>query len=132
MYTEIEKTLGWGGNPVSPLGSVMAPRVNMSPRALDRAPAGRPAVPEEEPSARRQPQVQQSSRSSVLSALSSQAALRQAQLLLLVASNMSASPAATPALRQIAAAAYQMEIDARREISRLRAEGMSTGRQWLA
>ncbi len=53
-------------------------------------------------------------------------------MLLLIASNMGASPAATPALRQIAAAAYQMEIDARREMGRLRVEGMSTGRQWFA
>jgi len=53
-------------------------------------------------------------------------------MLLLFASNVGASPVATPALRQIAAAAYQMEIDARREIARVRAEGMSAGRQWFA
>jgi hypothetical protein len=52
----------------------------------------------------------------------------RAEMLLQIAS----TAASSPALRQIAAAAYQMEIDARREIAQARVEGMSAGRQWFA
>ncbi|HTP58883.1 MAG TPA: hypothetical protein VMM82_08195 [Spirochaetia bacterium] len=116
---------------MSPLESVSALRID-NPRLLERAAAGRPSAPPQAQSADRQPPVAPPSSSTVLTSLSSQATLRQAQMLLLFASNVGASPVATPALRQIAAAAYQMEIDARREIARVRAEGMSAGRQWFA
>lgn len=52
----------------------------------------------------------------------------RAEMLLQIAS----TAASSPALRQIAAAAYQMEIDARREIAQARVEGMNAGRQWFA
>jgi hypothetical protein len=45
---------------------------------------------------------------------------------------LTASAAPSPALRQIVAAAYQMELDARRELARVRMEGMTPGRQWFA
>ncbi len=38
--------------------------------------------------------------------------------------------ASSPALRQIAAAAYQMEIDARREMARV--PDLGSGRGWFA
>lgn len=63
-----------------------------------------------------------------LSILSSQATIMRAEMLLQIAS----TAASSPALRQIAAAAYQMEIDARREIAQARVEGMNAGRQWFA
>ncbi|HVP18508.1 MAG TPA: hypothetical protein VMU36_05880 [Spirochaetia bacterium] len=63
-----------------------------------------------------------------LSPLSPQAVIRQAELLL----QITATAASSPALREIAAAAYQMEIDARREMARARLEGMTAGRQWFA
>jgi len=58
----------------------------------------------------------------------SQAIILQAEMLLQIAS----TGASSPALRQIAAAAYQMEIDARREMTRARVEGMAPARQWFA
>ena len=124
---------------MSPLGSAAALRIDNS-RLLQRAAAARPsAAPEIAPQpvsqtapVRSPPPAAASAGSSILSSLASQATLRQAQMLLLFASNVGASPAATPALRQIAAAAYQMEIDARREMARVSAEGMGAGRQWFA
>jgi hypothetical protein len=50
----------------------------------------------------------------------------QAEMLLQIAS-MNAS---SPALRQIAAAAYQMEMDARREVARV--PDLASGREWVA
>jgi hypothetical protein len=66
------------------------------------------------------------------SVIAPQATIRQAEMLLLVASTTGSSPAAAPVLRQIAAAAYQMEMDARHEIAQVRAESITTGHQWLA
>ncbi|MGO9409189.1 MAG: hypothetical protein ACLQCB_00410 [Spirochaetia bacterium] len=64
--------------------------------------------------------------SSSLSAASPQAVIRQAEMLLQIAS----ANASSPALRQIAAAAYQMEIDARREMARV--PDLGSGRGWFA
>ncbi len=52
----------------------------------------------------------------------------QVQMLLQIAARADPSPA----LRQIVAAAYQMEIDARRELAHMRLEQMSPQRQWFA
>jgi hypothetical protein len=64
----------------------------------------------------------------VLSRVPPQTTIRQAEMLL----QITATAGSTPAVRQIAAAAYQMEIDARREIARARIEGVAAGRQWFA
>ncbi len=63
-----------------------------------------------------------------LSTASPEAIIRQAELLL----QITATAASSPAMREIAAHAYQMEIDARRDMARARLEGMTAGRQWLA
>ncbi len=63
-----------------------------------------------------------------LSMATPQAIIMQAEFLLQIAS----TGASSPALRQIAAAAYQMEIDARREMTQARVEGMAPARQWFA
>ena len=61
-------------------------------------------------------------------ASSPQATIRQAEMLLqIVATN-----ASSPTLRQIAAAAYQMEIDARREMAANREEVTIPQREWFA
>ncbi len=62
------------------------------------------------------------------SPVSAQTTIRQAEMLLQIA----AAAASSPALREIAAAAYQMEMDARREIARAELEGLASGRQWFA
>ncbi|HVO39240.1 MAG TPA: hypothetical protein VMV03_09465 [Spirochaetia bacterium] len=45
---------------------------------------------------------------------------------------LTASAAPSPALRQIVAAAYQMELDARRELARIRLEGITSAHEWFA
>ena len=59
---------------------------------------------------------------------SPQATIRQAEMLI----QLTASAAPSPALRQIVAAAYQMEVDARRELAQIRIQGMTPGREWFA
>ena len=120
---------------MSPLGSVSAPRMNNlspAPGRAGMAPAGWSAQQARAPDPPKAPAPPTVPTSGFAAASTPQATIRQAEMLLLIASNIGASPAATPALRQIAAAAYQMEIDARREMGRLRVESMSTGRQWFA
>jgi hypothetical protein len=67
-----------------------------------------------------------SAASSSLSSASPQAIIMQAEMLLQIAS----ANASSPALRQIAAAAYQMEMDARREMTRV--PDLALGREWVA
>lgn len=59
---------------------------------------------------------------------SPQATIRQAEMLI----QLTASAAPSPALRQIVAAAYQMELDARRELARIRLEGITSAHEWFA
>ncbi len=63
-----------------------------------------------------------------LSTASPEAIIRQAELLL----QITATAASSPAMREIAAHAYQMEIEARRDLALARLEGMTAGRQWFA
>jgi hypothetical protein len=50
-------------------------------------------------------------------------------MLLQIALTTASSTASSPVLRQIATAAYQMEVDARREVARLRTDA---AREWFA
>jgi len=108
---------------MSPLGSIAAalPVARVAPQNASSS-GGRLRAPTQEP------QNVGPLAAPRLSALSPQATIRQAEMLLqIVATN-----ASSPALRQIAAAAYQMEIDARREIAVARTEAATSGREWFA
>jgi len=50
-------------------------------------------------------------------------------MLLQIAMTAASSASSSPVLRQIASAAYQMEMDARREMGRLRSDAT---REWFA
>ncbi len=115
---------------MSPLGSTGAvlPGVRAALQAVRRTEeSARAPAAAQQPT---QPQPSSTGRLSAsgLSVLSPQATIMRAEMLLQIAS----TAASSPALRQIAAAAYQMEIDARREMARARVEGMSGGHQWFA
>ena len=121
----LESTLRLSGS-VGSLRSVTSPvaraddeltRVATAPSPVQARPS--PSTPASAPPGTGRP---------FLSAISPQAIIRQAELLL----QITAAAASSPALREIAAAAYQMEIDARREMARARLEGMTAGHQWFA
>ena len=61
-------------------------------------------------------------------ATSPRAIIRQAEMLL----QITATAAPSPALRQVVAAAYQMEVEAMRDLVRMRLEGGMSGREWFA
>lgn len=101
--------------------------VSVRPAGADEE-ATRVAAPSASAQIRLSPSTAASTPRPFLSPLSPEAVIRQAELLL----QITAAVASSPALREIAAAAYRMEIDARREMTRARLEGMTAGRQWFA
>ncbi len=105
------------------VGGVLRAATQPDPGTPQRALRSAPEVPREA----RAP-VATSRARPALSTASPEAIIRQAELLL----QITATAASSPAMREIAAAAYQMEIDARRDMARARLEGMTAGRQWLA
>ena len=122
---------------MSPLGNVGAPRPHdrtvlpsvadgMGPRFAREANAG---ASETDPSRRAPSENRSAQPSAILSLISPEATIRQAEMLLQIALTTASSSASFPALRQIATAAYQLEIDARREMGRLRTDA---AREWFA
>jgi len=122
---------------VSPLGSVgvlrppdrtVLPSVadGVGPRFARAANAG---ASEADPSRRAPSENRSAQPGAILSLISPEATIRQAEMLLQIALTTASSTASSPVLRQIATAAYQMEVDARREVARLRTDA---AREWFA
>ena len=114
---------------MSPLGipGTFSPRWRPALQPALQADAGSRVVGLTRASPDMESQVTLRRMASSLSLAPPQVTIMQAEMLLQIAS----TAASSPALRQIAAAAYQMEIDARREIAS-GVEGISSGRQWFA
>ncbi|MGA2765038.1 MAG: hypothetical protein ABSG17_16940 [Spirochaetia bacterium] len=109
---EVQSVRALAPAPVPAPGAAPVPAVAPTPAAAPRAESRTPAL--------RTP--------TALSAQSPEAIIRQAELLI----QITAGAGSSPVLRQIAVAAYQMEIDARREVTRARLDGIASGRQWFA